>query len=86
MAYAAAGGELYDDLDSHQLNRSRSGFCGSTELHCGVGECQPVFGYCSTEGGLSPSTDPAPPSMPPVGSCGGIWGGTCPSGQCCSKS
>jgi len=65
---------------------SRRGFCGNTPLHCGVGECQPVFGYCTTKGPLSNSTDPAPASIPPVGSCGGIWGGTCPTGKCCSKS
>jgi hypothetical protein len=86
MAYAAAGGKLYDDLDSHQLNRSHSGFCGTTPLHCGIGECQMLFGYCTLKGPLNNSTDPAPASIPPVGSCGAIWGGTCPTGKCCSKS
>ncbi|TGZ78918.1 glycoside hydrolase/deacetylase [Ascodesmis nigricans] len=76
---------------------SQYGYCGTGADFCGAG-CQSVFGQCDAASSSAPSvsvtasptssTVPSPSTsaiISPDGTCGGVNGYTCESGQCCSE-
>ncbi|KAJ3255702.1 hypothetical protein HK103_006069, partial [Boothiomyces macroporosus] len=64
------------------------GLCGTGDQYCGAG-CQSGFGNCAGSTPTVTTTVASKPSgvpLSPDGSCGGVNGYTCSTGNCCSAS